>query len=609
VPASNRSGELVLRGVAASPGVSRGKILVITESLPSIESRTIEPSEIESEIQRLEQALVETRFEVQGLQASFQARLEEQARLNDTSSFKDAAAILDVHLLVLEDPVLLDETTRRIREQQQNAGAAFGEVSRQYVEMLGALDDPFFRERATDVRDVTQRVLNRLSGQSHGAHLPTLQEPVIIVSRDLTPSMTAQLDRRLVLGFATDVGSRTSHTAILACSLGIPAVVGLHSITAQVASGQPALLDGHTGVVYLNPTDQTLFEYGQLARRRVQIEHRLAELRDQPAVTLDGNRILLSANIELAEDVPCVREAGADGVGLFRTEYLFLQGSSLPDEEAQYAAYRTAAEALAPNPVIIRTLDIGGDKFSPHLSMPKEVNPSLGWRAIRFCLQEEAIFRTQLRAILRASAHGNVKLMYPMVSGVDELLQANQHLDACKQQLLAQGSPFDPDIEVGVMIEIPSAVLVARHLARHVNFFSIGTNDLIQYSLAVDRLNDRIAHLYEPTHPAVLQAIHLTVQAGRNAGIWVGVCGEMASDPILVPLLLGLGVHELSVAAAGVPRIKHMIRACHLEETRTLAQWALDQPSGSAILERAESFARRISPDLLDPSLSHPSPS
>ncbi len=609
MPASNRSGELVLRGVAASPGVSRGKILVITESQPSIESRTIEPSEIESEIQRLEQALVETRFEVQGLQASFQARLEEQARLNDTTSFKDAAAILDVHLLVLEDPVLLDETTRRIREQQQNAGAAFGEVSRQYVEMLGALDDPFFRERATDVRDVTQRVLNRLSGQSHGAHLPTLQEPVIIVSRDLTPSMTAQLDRRLVLGFATDVGSRTSHTAILACSLGIPAVVGLHSITAQVASGQPALLDGHTGVVYLNPTDQTLFEYGQLARRRVQIEHRLAELRDQPAVTLDGNRILLSANIELAEDVPCVREAGADGVGLFRTEYLFLQGSSLPDEEAQYAAYRTAAEALAPNPVIVRTLDIGGDKFSPHLSMPKEVNPSLGWRAIRFCLQEEAIFRTQLRAILRASAHGNVKLMYPMVSGVDELLQANQHLEACKQQLLAQGSPFDPDIEVGVMIEIPSAVLVARHLARHVNFFSIGTNDLIQYSLAVDRLNDRIAHLYEPTHPAVLQAIHLTVQAGRNAGIWVGACGEMASDPILVPLLLGLGVHELSVAAAGVPRIKHMIRACHLEETRTLAQWALDQPSGSAILERAESFARRISPDLLDPSLSHPSPS
>lgn len=608
MPASNRSGELVLRGVAASPGVSRGRILVITESLPSIESRTIEPSEIESEIQRLEQALVETRFEVQGLQASFQARLEEQARLNDTSSFKDAAAILDVHLLVLEDPVLLDETTRRIREQQQNAGAAFGEVSRQYIEMLGALDDPFFRERATDVRDVTQRVLNRLSGQSHGTHLPTLQEPVIIVSRDLTPSMTAQLDRRLVLGFATDVGSRTSHTAILACSLGIPAVVGLHSITAQVASGQPALLDGHTGVVYLNPTDQTLFEYGQLARRRVQIEHRLAELRDQPAVTLDGNRILLSANIELAEDVPCVREAGADGVGLFRTEYLFLQGSSLPDEEAQYTAYRTAAEALAPNPVIIRTLDIGGDKFSPHLSMPKEVNPSLGWRAIRFCLQEEAIFRTQLRAILRASAHGNVKLMYPMVSGVDELLQANQHLDACKQQLRAQGTPFDDAIEVGVMIEIPSAVLVARHLARHVNFFSIGTNDLIQYSLAVDRLNDRIAHLYEPTHPAVLQAIHLTVQAGRNAGIWVGVCGEMASDPVLVPLLLGLGVHELSVAAAGVPRIKHMIRACHLEETRSLAQWALDQPSGSAILERAESFARRISPDLLDPALSHPSP-
>ena len=588
MPASNRSGELVLRGVAASPGVSRGKILVVTDSQPTIDTRAIDPSEIESEIQRLEQALVDTRFEVQKL----------QNLLAEGIGFKDAA-IFEVHLLILEDPVLLNETSRRIREQSQNAGIAFGEVARQYTEMLGSLNDPFFRERAADIRDVTQRVLHRLSGTQSAAHPPALQEPVIIVSHDLTPSMTAQLDRRFVRGFATDVGSRTSHTAILARSLGIPAVVGLHAITQQVLGGQPALLDGHTGVVFVNPTDQTLFEYGQLARRRVQIEERLAELRDQPAVTLDGCRVLLSANIELAEDASGVREAGADGVGLFRTEYLFLQGQSLPDEEAQYGAYRSVAQSLHPEPTIIRTLDIGGDKFSPHLQMPKEVNPSLGWRAIRFCLQERDLFRTQLRAILRASAHGNVKLMYPMVSGVDELVQANQLLASCKEELAREGLAFNPDIEVGAMIEIPSAVLVARHLAKHVQFFSIGTNDLIQYSLAIDRLNDRIAHLYEPTHPAVLHSIQMTVEAARSAGLWVGVCGEMASDPALVPLLLGLGVHELSVAPASVPRIKHVVRACRLDDARALAQWALEQPSGAEILGRAEAFARKITPDLL----------
>ena len=596
MPSQNRSGELVVRGVAASPGVSRGKIFVLTDEPPRVDQRGIEESEIEAEIQRLEQALVETRIEVQNL----------QRRLAEGIGFKDAA-IFEVHLLILEDPVLLNESSRRIREQGQNAGTAFGEVARQYTEMLGALDDPFFRERAADIRDVTQRVLHRLAGGPGPTRPPILQEPVIIVSHDLTPSMTAQLDRRFVLGFATDVGSRTSHTAILAKSLGIPAIVGLHSISAQVANGQPALLDGHTGLIFINPTDQTLFEYGQLARRRVQIEERLAEIRDQPAVTLDGTRVVLSANLELAEDASSVREAGADGVGLFRTEYLFLQGKSLPDEEAQYAAYRMVAEACKPNAVIIRTLDIGGDKFSPHLQMPHEVNPSLGWRAIRFCLQEKDLFRTQLRAILRASAHGEVKLMYPMVSGVDELIQANALLAECREELIRDGLPFNPDMEVGAMIEIPSAVLVARHLARHVQFFSIGTNDLIQYSLAIDRLNDRIAHLYEPTHPAVLQSIHLTVEAARAAGLWVGVCGEMASDPVLVPLLLGLGVNELSVAAAGVPRIKHIIRACRLDEAREFAHWALNQPSGAEVLNRAEAFAHRLTPDLFDP-LSTPKP-
>ncbi|MGE3312071.1 MAG: phosphoenolpyruvate--protein phosphotransferase [Limisphaerales bacterium] len=591
MPSPNRSGELVLRGIAASPGVSRGRIYILTDAPAGIDSRTLDESEIEPEIERLGQALVDTRLEVQSL----------QRRLAEGIGFKDAA-IFEVHLLILEDPVLLNESSRRIREQYETAGAAFGAVARQYVEMLGALDDPFFRERAADIRADTPRVHQRHTGGPGPTRPPTLHEPDNIVSHDLTPSMTAQLDRRFVLGFATDVGSRTSHTAILARSLGLPAVVGLHTISSTVLPGQPALLDGHTGSIFINPTDQTLFEYGQLARRRVQIEKRLAEIRDQPAVTLDGSRVVLSANIELAEDAPSVLEAGADGVGLFRTEYLFLQGECLPDEEAQLAAYRAVAEALKPNAVIIRTLDIGGDKFSPHLKMPHEVNPSLGWRAIRFCLQERDLFRTQLRAILRASAFGSVKIMYPMVSGVDELIQANALLGECRDELTREGLAFDPDLEVGAMIEVPSAVLISRHLARHVQFFSIGTNDLIQYSLAIDRLNDKIAHLYEPTHPAVLQSIHMTVEAARNGGLWVGVCGEMASDPALVPLLLGLGVNELSVAAAGVPRVKHIVRACRLGDAQKLAQWALDQSSGAEILRRAEAFARSLAPDLFDSS-------
>lgn len=582
-----RPGEFVLRGIAASPGVCRGKVLLLTDDTPAIERREITEAEISGEVERLENALIETRREVSAL----------QQRLSEAIGTKDAA-IFEVHLLILEDPVLLNESSRRIREERLSADAAFGEVSRQYAEELGRVNDPYLRERAADIRDVTQRVLNHLTGKVLHAGPPSLTEPVIIVSRDLNPSTTAQLDRGKVLGFATDVGSLTSHTAILARSLGIPAVVGLHGATREVHTGQPVLLDGHTGAIYVNPTDQTLFEYGQLARRRVQFEERLKEIRDQPAVTLDGTRIVLSANLELAEDAPSLREAGAEGVGLFRTEYLFLRGEKLPDEEEQYAAYRQVAETAGTDPVIIRTLDIGGDKFIPHLPMPQEVNPFLGWRAIRFCLQQRDLFRTQLRAILRASAHGNVKLMYPMISGVDEVIAANALVAECREELRREGRPFREDLEIGVMIEIPSAVMVADRLAEHVRFFSIGTNDLIQYSLAIDRLNDRIAHLYEPTHPAVLRLIEMTVAAGRERGIWVGVCGEMAGDPTLVLLLLGLGINELSAAPVSVPKIKHLIRCCRLSEARDLAAWALRQPNGAAVLQRAETMAREIAPIL-----------
>ncbi len=569
--------------------------MVWAEDTGAVVRREIVEGEIATELERLEQALITARSEVNQL----------QKKLADAIGAKDAS-IFEVHLLILEDPVLLNESARRVREEKVCAAFAFSEVARQYVAMLGSVDDPFFRERATDIRDVTQRVQNHLAGEGPRGAPPPMAEPGVIVSRDLTPSMTAQLDRTKVLGFVTDVGSVTSHTAILAKSLGIPAVVGLHEASGRIAAGEAVLLDGYTGSVFLSPTDQTLFEYGQLARRRVELEDRLKEIRDEPAVTLDGKRIVLSANVEMAEDAAAVVEAGAEGVGLFRTEYLFLHSPGVPDEEAQYASYRAVAEGVAPHGVIVRTLDIGGDKFIPHLPMPKEVNPFLGWRAIRFCLQQPALFRTQLRAILRASAHGNICLMYPMISGVDEVLAANAMLEECKTCLRSEGHAFNADLEVGVMIEIPSAVMIADQLAEHVAFFSIGTNDLIQYTLAIDRLNDRIAHLYEPTHPAVLRLIRSTVEAAHARGRWVGVCGEMAGDPVLVPLLLGLGVDELSAAPASVPRIKHLVRRCRMAEMRELAEWAVKQSKGSCILHRAEALAHRLAPILF--SETHPVP-
>src|ERR1044071_110722 len=395
-------------------------------------------------------------------------------------------------------------------------------------------------------------------------------------------------------------GSRTSHTAIMARSLQIPAVVGLHDASRQLKSGQYVLLDGYNGLLVTNPTDQTLFEYGQLVRKQVKLQENLRDIRDEIAITLDGVRITLSANIEQAGDAENVRACGAEGVGLFRTEYLYLNRETLPTEEEQFEAYRKVAAALKPHPVVIRTLDLGGDKFISHLWMPQELNPFLGWRAIRFCLQERDIFRAQLRAILRAAVEGNIKMMYPMISGLEELNQSNELLEECRRELKAENIPFGDPLDTGAMIEIPSAVLTADALAKRVKFFSIGTNDLIQYSLAVDRLNEKIAHLYEPTHPAMVRLIRATVEAGRRNTIWVGVCGEMAGDPALVPLLLGLGVDEISVAISVVPQIKFLIRRLKLAVARDLAEFALNCESGPEILARSQALARRLAPSLFE---------
>lgn len=590
MPESAPTGEKVFRGIGVSPGVCRGKILVLARSQDNrVPKQHLGEEQLFSEMQRLEQALVATRRQI----------LEVQRQVSQSLG-PEEASIFDAHLLVLEDPTLTEEVSRKIMTEKVTAEFAFQQVADKYIRGLTAIDDEYLRERATDVRDVTTRTLNNLLGRDHEVDLHRLIEPCIIISHDLSPSQTAQLDKKLVLGFATDIGSQTSHSAIMARSLRIPAVVGLQNASIELQNDQYVLLDGFNGLIILNPTDQTLFEYGQLVRRQVSLEEKLRETRDQPAVTLDGARVILSANIEQPGDTESVLLSGAEGVGLFRTEYLFINRDTLPTEDEQYDAYRRVAVAVKPHSVVIRTLDLGGDKFISHLHLPKEMNPFLGWRAIRFCLQEKEIFCTQLRAILRASSEGNVKMMYPMVSCLKEVEQANAMVEECKQSLRAKNIPFDESLEIGVMVEIPSAALAADTLSGRVKFFSVGTNDLIQYTLAVDRLNERIAHLYQPTHPAIVRLINMTVVAGGQRQIWTGVCGEMAGDPILVPLLLGLGVVELSVSPANVPRIKYLIRRMKLSEAKQLAEFALSSQSGMDILDRCQAYTRSIAEGLFD---------
>ena len=582
-------GEKVLRGIPVSAGVCRGKILVLDKARATATRRELAEPELAEEVNRLEKALVRTREQI----------LEVQRKLAESIG-ADQASIFDAHLLVLEDPALISEAIRVIQSQKVNAEHAFHTVSERYASALAKVDDEYLRERVSDMRDVTGRVLNNLQGREEIVDLRQLKEPCIIIAHDLTPSNTAQMDRHNVLGFATDIGSKTSHTAIMARSLHIPAVVGLKNASEELETGDYALLDGFNGIIILNPTDQTLFEYGQLVRKQVTLEEKLRDALDQPAITLDNHRVLLSANIEQAEDAIGVKSTGGEGVGLFRTEYLFINRDSPPTEEQQYQAYRQVALALKPQPVVIRTLDLGGDKFLSHLHVPTEMNPFLGWRAIRFCLAQRDIFGAQLRAILRASAEGNVKMMYPMISGLEELDQANKLLAEYKEQLRAQNIPFDERMEVGVMIEIPSAAMIADSLARRTQFFSIGTNDLIQYTLAVDRMNEKIAHLYEPTHPAILRLIKNTVDAAHAQKIWVSVCGEMAADPVLAPLLIGLGVDELSAAPPLIAQIKYLVRRLKLTETKELAGFALQCESPSEILGHCQELAQRVAPSLFD---------
>ncbi len=582
-------GERIFRGIPVSAGVCRGKILVLHRTRRLINRREVPDEALHTEVERFEKALAQTRKQISDV----------QRKVVESMGAKEGD-IFEAHLLMLEDRTLVDEVIRLVREQKVNAEYAFHSIAARYLDALAGVDDEYLRERAADMHDLTGRVLDNLLDVKNEFDLHHINEPCILISHDLSPSTTAQLNKKFVLGFATDIGGQTSHTAIMARSLGIPAVVGLKTVSEELENGDYALVDGYNGTIIVNPTDQTLFEYGQLAKIKASLEEKLREIKTQPAVTLDGKNIVLSANIESQDDVEEVIAQGAEGVGLFRTEFLFINRESLPSEEEQYTVYRDVASALKPHPVIIRTVDLGGDKFASHLQLAKEMNPFLGWRAIRFCLAQPEMFRAQLRAILRASAAGKVKMMYPMISGLDELKQANAIVEKCKAELRAENIPFNEEMKIGAMIEIPSAALIADSLAKHVKFFSIGSNDLIQYTLAADRTNERVSHLYEPTHPAIIRLIKTTVDAARKNDIWTGVCGEIAGDPVLAPLLIGLGVDELSAAPTVIAQVKYIIRRMKLTEAQALADFALQCESPSEIYSRCQELARASAPSLFE---------
>ncbi|MBA3652141.1 MAG: phosphoenolpyruvate--protein phosphotransferase, partial [Chthoniobacterales bacterium] len=559
------------QGVAAAPGIARGPIHVFSIETDDVVRYHVDPANVPDEIARFESALIQTRAQI----------LEMQQQIAEAIGAKDAG-IFDAHLLVVEDQTLIDEVLRKLEAEHCNVEFTFQEVANRYVESLSKIDDPYLRERAIDIQDVTRRVIRNLQGRSPRPFL-AINEPHILVAHNLTPSDTATMNREQVRGLVLDLGSRTSHTAIMAQSLGIPSVVGLHDATETLETGAPALIDGYHGLLIVYPSEETLREYEEIERQKGVIAESLTQLRETKSTTRDGRHIVLSANIELPDEVDAVLRNGAEGVGLYRTEFLYLNETTLPTEEEQFEAYRTVAERLAPDPLIIRTLDLGGDKVSDGIESGDELNPFLGWRAIRFCLENIEIFKAQLRAILRASVSPNVKMMFPMISGLDEVRRGLEIVEECKSELRSEGRPFNDDLDIGVMIEVPTAAIMADRLAREVDFFSIGTNDLIQYAVAIDRTNERVAHLYAPSHPSVVRLLKMVADAAHANDIWVGICGEMAGDVLFTPLLLGLGMDELSAGPTLVPRVKSAVQRLTMTECQRLLVEVLQLDTPSAI--------------------------
>lgn len=571
--------ELVLQGIAASPGVVHGQAFLYLQNELDVPCYTVASTDLDSEVERFEQAILATRGQITEVRNKIAESLGE-----------GEARIFDAHLMVLEDSALIDEVVAEVRSSQQNVEHCYNNVAQRYISFFSSMDDDYLKERVTDIQDVSRRLLHNLVGVKK-LDLGHLEHPSIIVSQDLTPSDTADIDRHKLQAFITDQGGKTSHSVIMARSLRIPAVVGMHDVSQRIRTGDQVLVDGYDGVVVINPSEDRLFQYGQLASERLKLDKIFKSVLREPSESLDGQPIGLMANIEGAQEMEVAQEMGADGVGLFRTEGVFLRHRGYPSEDAQYEEYAAVVQAAGNSPVIIRTLDIGGDKT---IGNPEQEEDSsfMGFRAIRFCLENPTIFKTQLRAILRASASGTVKLMYPMISGLHELRRANEFLDEVKAELRAEGSAFDEGIEVGAMIEIPSAAMIIDLLAPEVDFFSIGTNDLIQYLMAVDRLNDQVAHLYEPAHPAVLRTLKAIINSCNAVNVPVGVCGEIAGDPIYASLLLGMGANSLSLTASLLPEVKYFIRKMHTEQAQALVEEVLQINDPIEVVGRLEDFRK-----------------
>ncbi len=578
--------EIVYRGIVASPGIVIGRAYLLDRRKVVVAGRRIEDLSVKDEVARFKRAVDRSKSQLEELKKRFSKGLG-----------KSHLYILDTHIMLLEDKMLVDGTVKRIRESQLNAEGALTETIAAIGLKFDTIEDEYLRERKHDVEQVGERILRNLVGHKQES-LAEIKDEAVIIAHDLAPSDTLMMRKDKILGFATDAGSRTSHTAILARSLGIPAAVGLENITAAVKTGDVVILDGIHGVVIVDPDEETFLDYLKKQRRYKYFEQELEKLRTLPAVTLDGHMVQLQGNIELPEEVASAAEHGGTGIGLYRTEFLFINRQTLPTEEEHYDAYRHVAEKAGPHEVVIRTLDVGGDKVGLPGGFEKEANPALGLRAIRFCLQKRDIFRTQLRGILRATAYGNIKILVPMISGLSELYETKKIIEEVKAELRSEGKAFNEHVAIGVMIEIPSAAMIADLLAAEVDFFSVGTNDLIQYTLAIDRQNEHVAYMYEPLDPAVLRLLHRVSDAAHQAKVTLAMCGEMAGDPLYAAILIGMGFQSLSMNVASIPWVKKVVRSVRMQDAAELASLVMRQPTAALARKTAENFMEERFPDL-----------
>ena len=558
------------KGTGASPGIALGKALVLEHSEINIERKIIE--NVEAEVEKLQAAIEKSRLELEQVKERAKVELGEHE-----------AEIFEAHLLVLEDPELVDQTIAKIRDEKVNAEFALNEIKDMFVSIFESMDNEYMRERAADIKDVTNRVLRHILGIKV-VDLSALSEEVILIAHDLTPSDTATMNKKMVLGFLTDIGGRTSHTAIMARTLEIAAIVGLNDMTQKVNDGDFIVFNGGTGEVIVNPSEETIVEYRTLKARYDEEKEALKQLIGKSSITLDGRHVELAGNIGSPNDVEGLIKNDAEGVGLYRTEFLYMdKEDGFPTEEEQYEAYKAVLEGMNGKPIVIRTLDIGGDKELPYFKMDEEMNPFLGYRAIRLCLDRTDIFKTQLRALYRASIHGKLRIMFPMISSLEELLAAKEVIKEVLEQMDSEGIEYSKDVEVGMMIEIPAAAVISDILAKHVDFFSIGTNDLIQYTCAVDRMNQKISHLYNQFNPAVLRLIKMVIDNAHKEGKWVGMCGESAGDQRMIPILLGMGLDEFSMSPISILPARKLINSLKYEEMKNIANEVVNMGTADEI--------------------------